>query len=149
MATLLEDTGILIASVERGIRDVKSMYEGKQNDRLLSNHVWMQDQIENKAKKHIPQLKDFLIKLKQSHMGDFRSSTNFDICIKHCNDIEKMLNDIITLYKMRIDYLDIKMKWQYALPQLFDNLNHLSNRFSIIKGQISRKGFEYQEESWF
>lgn len=148
MATLLEDAGILIISIENGIKNMKSMYNSKQSERWISNHVWVIDQVEEKIKKHIPPLKDLFVKLKQNHLGDFKSSTNFDICIKHCNDVEKILNDITVLYKMRVNNQDLKMKWQYALPQLQDNLDHLTNRFNIIKGQISRKGFEY-EESWF
>ncbi len=146
MATLLEDAEFILANVERGLKDIKDKYEGKQSERIIANHVWMIEQIEDKLKKHVTPLRDLLIKLKSNYLGDFNSATNFDIAAGYCNEINKILNDLLLLYKMRAGYVDIKLKWQYNMPKLTENVNHLRHRFSIIKGQITRKRFEYEEE---
>ncbi len=149
MATILDEAELLLLNVERGFKELKDMYEGKQTERTISNHTWMTDKIENNTKKHLLFLIETVTKIKENHIGDFKTSTNFDFALRYCNDMNKILNEIITLYKMRVSYMDIKLKWQYAMPQLSQNLTHLRNRFGIIKGQISRKKFEYEEDSWF
>ncbi len=148
-STPLDDAELLLLNVEREIKELKDMYESKQSERTISNHVWMTDKIENNVKKHVLFLIEAVSKIRENHVGDFKTSTNFDLALRYCNDINKILNDMITMYKMRFGYMDIKLKLQYAMPQLSQNLTHLRNRFGIIKGQITRKRFEYEEDSWF
>jgi len=149
MATPLEDAEVLLVSIDKGIKELKNKYESKQSERVLSNHVWMIDYIENNVKKYVAPLIESLNKLKTYNVGDFQSTTNFDITIKYSTEIDKILNEILFLYKARENYIDVKLKWQYNLPKLMENIQHLKNRFAIIKGQITRKRFEYEEESWF
>ena len=149
MTIPLEDAELLLINIERGIKDLKIKYESKQSERLLSNHILMNDFINNNVKTHIKPLKDLLLKIRENHVGDFKSSTNFDVAVKYCNEIEKVLNSIMVMYRMRDNLVDIKLKWQYNLPKMMDDLVHLKNRFGIIKGQLTKKAFEYEEESWF
>lgn len=150
MATALEDAELLLIKIEKGIQDLKLKFDSKQSERLISNHVWMADYIENSIKRHTNPLKDLLMKLKGSSMGDFKSSTNFDVAVKYCTEIEKTIDGILFLYKTRAGIIDLKLKWQYNLPAITESFNHLKNRFMIIKGQITRKRFEYEEEeNWF
>src|SRR3989338_10864595 len=139
MATPLEDAEVLLVSIDKGIKELKNKYESKQSERVLSNHVWMIDYIENNVKKYVAPLIESLNKLKTYNVGDFQSTTNFDITIKYSTEIDKILNEILFLYKARENYIDVKLKWQYNLPKLMENIQHLKNRFAIIKGQITRK----------
>lgn len=150
MATLLEDAELLLAQIERGLQDIKLKFESKQSERIISNHVWMSDYIDKSVKKHIAPLKDLLMKLRGSSMGDFKTSTNFDVAARYCSEIERTLESLLFLYRTRASITDLKLKWQYSLQPIMENFNHLKNRFAIIKGQLGRKRFEYEEEeSWF
>ncbi|MBI2148955.1 hypothetical protein HYU23_04695 [Candidatus Woesearchaeota archaeon] len=147
MATL-EETENFLVSVENLVKDLKEKQESKSNERLLSSHVWLSDYIDNQIKTKVMPLKDALTTLKDKHVGDFKSNTQFDATITFCNDIIKLLNEINSLNKIRASYIDVKLKWQYNIPQIVDKVKHLRNRFNIIKGQLSKKVFEYEEEDW-
>ena len=147
MATL-EDTDNFLAGVENLVKDIRNKYESKQNERVISSHVWMSDYIDQAIKNKVMPLKDSLTTLKDRHVGDFKSTTQFDAIINFCSDIIKILNEVNTLYKMRANLVDLKLKWQYALPQIEDKVKHMRNRFNIIKSQLSKKVFEYEEEDW-
>jgi len=148
MATL-EDAELYLADVERSIADLKYKYDGKQNERVLSAHVWMTDQITQYIHK-VTLLRDSVTTIKDKHVGDFKSSTQFDGVLNYCNNLVKLLNELNFLYKTRANFVDIRMKLSYSLPQLSENIKHIRNRFNIIKGQVSKKPFEYEErDSWF
>ncbi len=150
MATL-DDADIYLIDVENIIRDLKSKYDSKQSERLISSHVWMSDHIDRQVKPKVLSFKDALTTIKDRHVGDFKSTTQFDTVITFCNDLLRLLDNVNTMYKMRANYIDIKLKWQYNLPQMLDKIQHMRNRFNIIKGQITqKKKFEYEEDnSWF
>ncbi len=145
MATLEEADNFLVG-VENLYTDLKDKYSSKTNERVLSSHVWMIDYISNAINKKVTPLKDSLSMLRDQHVGDFKSSTQFDALLKFCDEINKILNDINQLYKMRSNVVDIKLKFQYALPQIQDKLKHMRNRFNIIKSQLSKKQFELEED---
>lgn len=148
MATL-DDAESFLVAVEGCIRDLKEKYDSKQSERLLSSHVWMSGYLENQVKSRVVSLKDALSVIKDKHVGDFKSSTQFDTVIAQCNEIIKLLDGISTMYKIRANFVDIKLKFQYNLPQILEKVKSMRNRFNIIRGQITRKKFEYeQEDSW-
>ena len=146
MATL-EDADNFLVGVENLVKEFKDKLDSKQQERVISSHVWMQDYLEQQIKNKVMPLKDALTTLKQQHVGDFKSSTQFDAVINYCTDIIKLLNEINSLYKMRANYIDLRMKWQFHLPQMTDKVKHMRNRFNIIKGQLSKKGYE-PDEDW-
>ncbi|MBS3152017.1 hypothetical protein J4230_01260 [Candidatus Woesearchaeota archaeon] len=149
MATLDDAEGFLVG-VENTVKELGEKYNSKQSERVLSSHVWMSDYIDGMVKNKVNRLRDALTTLKDKHVGEFRSVTQFDAIITFCNDISKLLNDINTLYRMRSNYVDIKLKFQYNLPQIEDKIKHMRNRFNIIKGQLTKKTFEYEEDTdWF
>ena len=147
--TPLETAELRLIEIDRGIRDLKEKFENKQSERIISNHVWMQDYIERIVKQHIPPFKEAVMKTRGGHLGNFNSTTNFDLLARHCDEIGKIIDGIILMYKMRAGYFDIKIKWQYAVPKINENLMHLKNRFGVVKGQLSRKHFEYEEDRLF
>ncbi len=148
MATLDETEGYL-REVENAVRNLKEKYTSKQNERVLSSHVWMSDYVSGIIKDQVNPLKDSLTSVKDSYVGDFKSSTQFDAVIAFCTDVNKLLNEINTQYKMRSNLVDIKLKFQYNLPQIEEKVKHMRNRFNIIKGQLSKKGYEPEEDSWW
>lgn len=148
MATLDETENFLV-DVEHTINVLKEKCTNKQNDRVLSSHVWMSDYIEGIIKDQVNPLKEALTSVKNSYVGDFKSATQFDAVIAFCNDINKLLNDINTQYKMRSNLVDLKLKFQYNMPQIEDKVKHMRNRFNIIRGQLSKKGYEHQEDNWW
>lgn len=147
MATL-EETESFLVNVENAIKELKQRYEGKQSERVLSSHVWMIDYLDQIIKYKVTPLRDALTSVKKAHVGDFKSATQCDAVIGFCNDIIKLLNDLNNMYKARMAYVDIRLKFQYTLPQLIDKLQHLRNRFNIIKGQINNAKVEINDD-WF
>ena len=148
MATL-DDAESFLVSVESSIKDLKEKYDSKQSERLLASHVWMSDHLERNVKGKVISLKDALSVIKDKHVGDFKSTTQFDAVIAHCNDIINLLDSINTMYKIRAGIVDIRLKWQYNMPQILERTKSMRNRLNIIRGQISRKQFEYEErDSW-
>lgn len=147
--TPLEIAELKLLDIDRGIKDLKEKFESKQSERIISNHVWMQDYMEKAVKQHIPPFRELIMRVRDGHLGNFNSTTNFDIIARHSDEIGKLIDSIILMYKMRASFFDIKLKWQYSIPKINENLMHLKNRFGIMKGQLSRKQFEYEEERWF
>ncbi len=147
--TPMETAELLIFEIDRAVKDIKEKFENKQSDRVISNHIWMEGYISKIIKEKMPPFRDAVMKARSGHLGNFSSATNFDIIIRHCIEIEKLFDNIILMYKMRTTPYDIKLRWQYSVPKINENMMHLKNRFGILKGQLSRKQFEYEEESWF
>src|SRR3989344_9221661 len=112
MATVLEDTELLLIQLEKGLLDLKEKFGSKQSERIISNHVWMADYINRSVKTHLNPLKELLMKLKGSHMGDFKSSTNFDVAVRYCSEIDKSIESLLFLYRTRAGIVDLKLKWQ-------------------------------------
>ena len=147
MATL-DDSEKGLIEVESGFEDIKNKNQSKQNERLLSSHVWMSDYLEQ-YKKKVSNFRNSLDFVKKGHVGDFKSATQFDAVLKMSDEVSGILDDIIKTYKMQATLTDLKLKWYYTLPTLAEKIKSMRNRFNIIKGQITRKKFEYEEESWF
>jgi len=148
MATL-EDAEVYLNAVENSIGEIRQKYDSKQAERVLSSPVWMSDFLEGIIKNKINSLKEALSSVRDHHVGDFKSTTQFDAVITMCSDLGKLLSDINTLYKMRSNYVDIRLKIQYSLPQMEEKMKSMRNRFNIIKGQLTKKGYEPEEDEWW
>ncbi len=146
--TSLEDADGYLIKIENVVRELKDKYDSKTSERVLSSHIWMGDFLEQ-CKKKVQNFKDSISLLKNSHVGEFKSATQFDTLLTLSNETIKCFNDLLVIYKMRASFIDIKMKLCYSLPQLQDKVKSMRNRFNIIKGQLSKKQFEYEEDSWF
>ena len=143
----LEDADAYLAAVENYIADVKLKLDSKQSVRLVSNHVWMQDYIEKAIINKLMPLKDSLVSFRSAHMGSFKSPTQLDAVLKLTDEITELLKDINHQYRIRSNYIDIKMKWGYSYPQMLEKVKSMRNRFNIIKSQMSKKGYE-PESDW-
>ena len=146
--TSLEDADGYLVRVENVVKELKDKYDSKTSERVLSSHVWMGDFLEQ-CKKKVQNFKDSVTTLRDGHVGEFKSATQFDTLITMSDEMNKFFNDVLVIYKMRSSFIDIRMKLSYSLPQLQDKVKSMRNRFNIIKGQLSKKQFEYEEDSWF
>ena len=138
MQTLLETAELKIIELERQILEIKQQNESKQSERILSNHGWMTTIFEERIMPRTKELKEALLKVKQAYSGEFKITTQFDVPILHCEELTKLLNEILYLYKIRASSTDLKLRFQNSLPKIVSNMASLKNRFYIIKGNVSR-----------
>ncbi len=144
--TPLQEAENLLLLLEQELKNLNQQYESKQAERIISNHVWMGSVFEERILPKLKSLRERLVKIKTSYVGSFKTATQFDTTISHCDQINKELSEILYLYKIRANPLDIKMKMQYTMPQIMLNMNSLRNRFYIVKGNVTRG--RQEEEDW-
>lgn len=138
MSTPMETAESHLIELEKQLLDLKQQSESKQSERILSNHGWMTTIFEERIMPRAKDLKESLAKVRNSYSGGFKVTTQFDAPVSHCDEIVKLLNEILYLYKIRASPSDIKMRFQNSMPKLIANMNSLRNRFYIIKGNVSR-----------
>lgn len=135
MATLKDAENYLV-EMENSFVSLKDKFGSKQGDRLLLSHVWMGDYLDQQIAKVQP-FSDSVATLRDRHVGDFKSSTQFDTLISHCDEITKLLNGIANVHKMKLGITDVKLRWNYNLRSLAEKIKSTRNRFNIIKGQLT------------
>ncbi len=149
MVDVISDAELYLLKLETEIKNFKSDYESKTFERVFSNHVWMTTKIEDKLLNRTKQLKEKLVDIKDYYSNQFlKSILQFDAPINHCNEILNAINEILIIYKMRANLMDIKLRISHNLPIMFNNMIHLRNRFYILKGNVNR-GIKIDEENLF
>ncbi len=146
--TPLQTAESLIVSFEQELNNLNQQYGSKQAERIISNHVWMTSVFEEKILPKLNNLKEVLTKIRNEYAGDFKTTTQFDMPVKHCDELHKALSDLLYLYKIRASPIDIKIKMQHTMPLVMNNMSSLKNRFFIVKGNITR-GKQIDEEDLF
>ena len=91
--------GSLIDEFERNLNELKSMVESKQNERFLTSYVWMIDKLERDFVSKISELKENLDELKDKYVTGLDNHNQFDTLINLCDDLDKIIKDILKFYK--------------------------------------------------
>ena len=134
----LENTEEYLVDVERGIEELKKCCDARQNERFLSNHVWMTDFLERKLVSKLTLLKDALKLLKTQNATEFKSETQFDAMKMLCDELAKIFDELAQAYRMRLGYSDVSLKIKHNLPKMQEKIKSFRNRFTIVKNQINQ-----------
>jgi len=146
MNSLILDTEEMLRKLEAEFNNIIGYYKGKQADRVFSNRIWVMDKLESNLLKKAKPLHDSLKKIKSIHNPQGLPSIQFDAPISHAGNFIKMTEELYQMYKMDSSYPDIKLKLKFTIPQLNQEIQHLRNRFMIIKGNLTRqKSFDANE----
>ena len=149
METPLELAESQLIDLEKELNNLKLQSESKQAERILSNHGWMTIVFEEKLIPKSKNFKDSLVKIKNSYGNSFKMTTQFDAPLAHCDEIHKLLNELLYLYKIRANSIDLKLKFNNNIPKIMNNFNSLRNRFYIVKGNVSRTNKVDEEDFSF
>ncbi|MBS3168593.1 hypothetical protein J4216_05680 [Candidatus Woesearchaeota archaeon] len=134
--------GSLIDEFERNLNELKSMVESKQNERFLTSYVWMIDKLERDFVSKISELKENLDELKDKYVTGLDNHNQFDTLINLCDDLDKIIKDILKFYKTKPGYSEINLRLNNNLPILSSKVKSMKNRFDIIKNQVKKFTFD-------
>ncbi len=130
--------------LEANIKDLQQRVEGKQRDRLLVSHVWMQDMLEKRVKGELKTLHTELELLKKQGV-DSSMENNVVMSSKYCVELAKAFQRLIEAHKEQKSIAYIEADWNQTLPVILDRFSHLKNRVSILKGLSQKK---QDEDEW-
>jgi len=139
MNSILLDIEEMIRKLEDEFRNIKVYYDGKQADRVFSNKIWVMDKLDSGLIKKAKPLQDSLKQIRLMHNPQGLPSLQFDAPIAHARNFLKLAEEIYQLYKLDSHYSDIKLKLGFAMPKLNEEIQHLRNRFMIMKGNLTRQ----------
>ncbi|GEM_PF-6825442 len=134
-----------ISDFERWLKNVQAQLDSKQSSRFFSSHVWLRAHVDEVITKKLIPAKKQLMELKE-HTNDSPLEVNLNASIKYCDVLLHLMGDIMQAHKDNYSPHDIQLKWQQALPPLYQNVNHLRNRLTIAKNM--QKHLDTEEEDW-
>ncbi|MBI5391744.1 hypothetical protein HZB00_01955 [Candidatus Woesearchaeota archaeon] len=134
----LDDIESAVRSFEGTVNDFSKKLAGKQSQRLFTSHVWMKDILEKRTNQDLKTIKNELELLKKQDL-DSGVENNVNMGIKHCQEVEKLMQRLIEIHKQQNEYSYVEAHWNQILPSVMDRLSHFKNRFSIVKGMLTKK----------
>ena len=138
MQTPIAEAELKILALEAELKILRSNYESKQADRIMTNYSWMSSVLEERVISRLKVLKELLDKIRQEYYTQFKVTKQFDAPVYHCSELYKLLSEILYLYKIRANPTDLSLKLNHNMPRINENMASLKNRFIILKNNLNR-----------